>query len=158
MAVRNNMTEKLTFEKLKEYWGKEIGLSDWMEISQERIDAFAECTEDRQWIHIDPEKAKHGPYGTTIAHGFLILSLLVHLASQIELFQKGIKMVTNVGLDRVRFLTPVKRGSRIRNRVILKEASDKGKGKILVTLENAIEIEGETKPALVADVLALIFL
>lgn len=158
MAVRNNMTEKLTFKKLKEYRGKEIGLSDWMEISQERIDAFAECTEDRQWIHIDPEKAKHGPYGITIAHGFLILSLLVHLASQIELFQKGIKMVTNVGLDRVRFLTPVKRGSRIRNRVILKEASDKGKGKILVTLENAIEIEGETKPALVADVLALIFL
>ena len=156
--MRNNMTEGLTYKKLEEYRGKEIGLSNWMEISQERINAFAECTEDRQWIHVDPEKAKHGPYGTTIAHGFLILSLLVHLASQIELFQKGIKMVTNVGLDKVRFLNPVKSGSRIRNRVILKEASDKGEGKILVTLENTIEIEGETKPALVADVLALIFL
>jgi len=152
------MTEGLTLKKLEEYKGKEIGLSDWMEIGQERIEAFAECTEDRQWIHVDPEKAKHGPYGTTVAHGFLILSLLVHLASQIELFQKGIKMVTNVGLDRVRFLTPVKRSSRIRNRIVLKDASDKGEGKILVTLENTIEIEGETKPALVADVLALVFI
>lgn len=152
------MTEGLTLKNLEEYKGKEIGLSDWMEIDQERIEAFAECTEDRQWIHVDPEKAKHGPYGTTIAHGFLILSLLVHLASQIELFQKGIKMVTNVGLDRVRFLTPVKGSSRIRNRIVLKDASDKGEGKILVTLENTIEIDGETKPALVADVLALVFL
>ena len=152
------MTEGLTYKKLEEYKGKEIGLSDWMEISQERINAFAECTEDRQWIHVDPEKAKHGPYGTTIAHGFLVLSLLVHLASQIELFQKGIKMVTNIGLDRVRFLAPVKRGARIRNRIALKEISDKGEGKILVTIENTMEIEGETKPALVADVLALVFL
>ena len=152
------MIEGLTFNKLEEYRGKELGLSNWMEISQERIDAFAECTEDRQWIHVEPEKAKHGPYGTTIAHGFLMLSLLVHLASQIELFQKGIKMVTNVGLDKVRFLTPVKSGSRIRNRVVLKDAYEKKKGKVLVTLENTIEIEGETKPALVADVLALLFL
>jgi acyl dehydratase len=158
LAVRDNMTEGLSLKKLEEYRGKEIGLSDWMEISQERIDAFAECTEDRQWIHVDPEKAKQSPYGTTIAHGFLVLSLLVHLASQIELFRKGIKMVTNIGLDRVKFLTPVKSGSRVRNRVILKEVSDKGKGKILVTLENTIEIEGETKPALVADILALIFI
>lgn len=156
--MRDDMRETLTLEKLEEYEGKEIGLSNWMEITQERINAFAECTEDRQWIHTDPEKAKHGPYGTTIAHGFLILSLLVHMASQIELFQKGIKMVTNVGLDKVRFLTVVKRGDRIRNRTVLREASDKGERKILVTLENTVEIEGEAKPALVADVLALVFL
>ena len=127
-----------------------------MEITQERIDAFAECTEDRQWIHVDPDKAEHGPYGATIAHGFLILSLIVHLASQVELFQRGIKMVTNIGLDRVRFLAPVKSGARIRNRIVLKEASPRGSGKILVTLENTIEIENEAKPALVADVLALV--
>jgi acyl dehydratase len=150
------MTETLTLQKLEEHGGKEIGLSDWMEITQERIDAFAECTEDRQWIHVDPDKAEHGPYGATIAHGFLILSLIVHLASQVELFQRGIKMVTNIGLDRVRFLAPVKSGARIRNRIVLKEASPRGSGKILVTLENTIEIENEAKPALVADVLALV--
>ncbi len=151
------MKEVLSLQKLEEFRGKEIGLSGWMEITQERINAFAGCTEDWQWIHVDPVKAKSGPYGTTVAHGFLILSLIVHLASQIELFQKGIKMVTNVGLDRVRFMAPVKSGARIRNRLVLKDVSSKGDGKILVTLENTIEIENEAKPALVADVLALVF-
>ena len=153
---RQNMTEALTQEKIQEYIGKEIGLSSWMKITQERINAFAECTKDRQWIHIDPDKAKHGPYGTTIAHGFLILSLLVHLTSQIELFQKGIQMVTNIGLNRVRFSKPVRVGSSIRNRAVLKKAIDKGNGRILITVENTIEIEGSAKPAMVAEVLALI--
>ncbi len=152
------MTEALTQEKIQEYVGKEIGLSDWMEITQERINAFAECTEDRQWIHIDPERAKHGPYGTTIAHGFLVLSLLVHLTSQIELFQKGIQMVTNIGLNQVRFSKPVLVGSRIRNRAVLKEATDKGNGRILITVENTIEIEESARPAMVAEVLALILI
>jgi acyl dehydratase len=152
------MTEALTLEKLQEFVGKEIGLSEWMEITQERINAFAECTEDRQWIHIDPDKAIHGPYGTTIAHGFLILSLLVHLTSQIKLFQKGIQMVTNIGLNHVRFSNPVQVESHIRNRVVLKEATDKGNGRILVTLENTIEIQGSEKPAMVAEVLALLLI
>lgn len=152
------MTETLTQERLQGYLGKEIGLSDWMEITQERINAFAECTEDRQWIHIDPDKARHGPYGRTIAHGFLILSLLVYLTSQIKLFQKGIKMVTNIGLNQVRFLKPVPVGSRIRNRTVLKEAIDKGNGRILITVENTIEIEGSTRPAMVAEVLALLII
>jgi acyl dehydratase len=150
------MTEALTQERLQEYSGKEIGTSDWMEITQERINAFAECTEDRQWIHIDPEKAKHGPYGTTIAHGFLILSLLVHLTSKIELFQSGIKMVANIGLNQVRFLNPVLAGSRIRNHAVLRKAIAKGKERILITLENTIEIEGSEKPAMVAEVIALL--
>jgi acyl dehydratase len=150
------MTEALTQERLQKYSGKEIGLSDWMEITQERINAFAECTEDRQWIHIDPEKAKHGPYGTTIAHGFLILSLLVHLTSKIELFQSGIQMVTNIGLNQVRFLNPVLAGSKIRNHAVLRRAIAKGKERILITLENTIEIEGSEKPAMVAEVIALI--
>ena len=152
------MTEVLTLEKLQESVGKEIGLSEWMEITQERINAFAECTEDRQWIHIDPDKAKHGPYGTTIAHGFLILSLLVHLTSQIKLFQKGIQLVTNIGLNHVRFSNPVLVGSNIRNRAVLKEAIDKGNGRILVTVENTIEIQGSEKPAMVAEVLALLLI
>lgn len=151
------MAKKLTLEKLQEHVGNEIGLSDWMEITQERINAFAESTEDRQWIHVNPAKAKFGPFHKTIAHGFLILSLLVHLTSKIELFQKGVKMVANVGMNRVRFINPVLVGSKIRNRTVLKDASEKSKGKILITVENTVEIEGAEKPALVAEVLALVF-
>jgi acyl dehydratase len=151
------MAKKLTLEKLQEHVGNEIGLSEWMEITQERINAFAESTEDRQWIHVNPAKAKFGPFRKTIAHGFLILSLLVHLTSKIELFQKGVKMVANVGMNRVRFINPVLVGSKIRNRTVLKDASEKSKGKILITVENTVEIEGAEKPALVAEVLALVF-
>ena len=151
------MKAKMTLEKLQGYIGKEIGLSDWMEITQKRINAFAEATEDRQWIHVNPFKAKFGPFRKTIAHGFLILSLLVHLTSQIELFQKGVKMMANVGMNRVRFISPVPSGSKIRNRTILKNAVEKEKGKILLTVENTVEIEGAEKPAMVAEVLALVF-
>lgn len=151
------MAEPLTLEKLQGYLGKEIGLSDWMEITQERINAFAEATEDRQWIHVNPLKAKFGPFRKTIAHGFLILSLLVHLTSRIELFQQGVKMLTNVGMNRVRFINPVPAGSKIRNRTVLKNALEKDDGKILLTVKNTIEIEGAEKPAMVAEVLALVF-
>jgi acyl dehydratase len=151
------MSKRLTLEKIQEYVGKEIGVSDWMEITQERINAFAESTEDKQWIHVNPLKAKFGPFRKTIAHGFLILSLLVHLTSKIELFQKGVKIVTNVGMNRVRFISPVRVGSKIRNRCMLKQAVEKGEGKIIITIENTVEIEGEEKPALVAEVLALLF-
>jgi acyl dehydratase len=150
------MAKKLTLEKLQEDLGKEIGLSDWMEITQERINAFAEATDDRQWIHVNPVKAKFGPFRKTIAHGFLILSLLVHLTSRIELFQHGVKMVTNVGMNRVRFISPVPVGSKIRNRCVLKEVAEKEDRKIVITVENTVEIEGKEKPALVAEVLALV--
>ena len=152
------MTTQLTLEKLKGFVGKEIGLSDWMEITQKRIDAFAEATEDRQWIHVNPFKAKFGPFRKTIAHGFLILSLLVHLTSRIELFQKGVKMMANVGMNRVRFISPVPSGSKIRSRTVLKDAVEKKEGKILITVENTIEIEGVEKPAVVAEVLDLVYL
>lgn len=151
------MAEPLTLEKLQGYLGKEIGLSDWMEITQERINAFAEATEDRQWIHVNPLKAKFGPFRKTIAHGFLILSLLVHLTSRIELFQQGVKMLANVGMNRVRFINPVMAGSKIRNRTVLKDAVEKGDRKILLTVKNTIEIEGAEKPAMVAEVLAMVF-
>lgn len=151
------MTEQLTLAKLQEYVGKEIGLSDWMEITQERINTFAKSTEDRQWIHVNPVKAKFGPFHKTIAHGFLILSLLVHLTSRIELLQHGVKMVANVGMNRVRFISPVPVGSKIRNRCVLKEAAEKSDGKFVITIDNTIEIEGREKPALVAEVLAMVF-
>ncbi|MEE8604095.1 MAG: MaoC family dehydratase [Candidatus Aminicenantaceae bacterium] len=152
------MAKRLTLEILQEHVGKEIGLSDWMEITQERINAFAESTEDRQWIHVNPLKAKFGPFRKTIAHGFLILSLLAHLSSNIELLQKGIKMMANVGMNRVRFINPVLVGSKIRNRTVLKDATEKSSGKILITVENTVEIEGAEKPALVAEVLALLII
>jgi acyl dehydratase len=152
------MAKRLTLEKLQELVGKEIGLSDWMEITQERINAFAEATEDRQWIHVNPLKAKFGPFHKTIAHGFLILSLLVHLTSRIELFQQGMKMVTNVGMNRMRFISPVPVGSKIRNRCVLKEVTEQSEGKFVITIDNSVEIEGKEKPALVAEVLALVFI
>ena len=150
------MKKRLTIEIIRELVGNEIGLSDWMEITQERIDVFAEATDDRQWIHVNPLKAKFGPFHKTIAHGFLILSLLVHLTSQIELLQYKIKMIANVGLNRVRFISPVPVGSKIRNRCVLKSVEIKSEGKFTITIDNTVEIEGKEKPALVAEVLALI--
>jgi acyl dehydratase len=152
------MAKKLTIEILQGLVGKEIGLSEWMEITQERIDAFAEATEDRQWIHVNPLKAKLGPFRKTIAHGFLILSLLVHLSSRIELFRYKVKMITNVGMNRMRFITPVMVGSKIRNRCVLKEVTEKSDGKFILTVDNTVEIEGKAKPALVAEVLALLII
>ena len=152
------MAKKLTIEKLQELVGKEIGLSDWMEITQERINAFAEATEDRQWIHVNPLKARLGPFRKTITHGFLILSLLVHLTSRIELLQYKIKMITNVGMNRMRFISPVPVGSKIRNRCVLKEVAEKSDGKLIITTDNTVEIEGSEKPALVAEVLALLII
>jgi len=150
------MAKRLTLEILQEQIGEEIGLSDWMEITQERINAFAEATEDRQWIHVKPLKAKFGPFRKPIAHGFLILSLLVHLTSRIELLQHGVKMVANVGMNRMRFISPVPVGSKIRNRCVLKEVTEKSDGKFVITIDNTVEIEGKEKPALVAEVLALL--
>jgi len=150
------MGKKLSLEILKQHVGQEIGLSDWMEITQERINAFAEATDDRQWIHVNPLKARFGPFRKPIAHGFLILSLLVHFSSKIELLKQGVKMLTNVGMNRVRFISPVPVGSKIRSRCTLKQAAEKGKGEILLTTEHKVEIQGAEKPALVAEVLALI--
>lgn len=151
------MPELAPIEKLKEYVGKEIGLSDWVEIKQERIDAFADCTEDHQWIHVNPEMAKKGPFGTTIAHGYLSLSLIPFLNAKNKVLPSGIKMAINYGLNKVRFINPVKVGSKVRNHAVLKELTPKDGGKILMCVENTIEIEGEGKPALVAECLSMFF-
>jgi len=152
------MEKRLNVRRLKEMVGKEVGLSDWFVVSQDRIDAFAECTEDRQWIHVDRERAARSPLGGTVAHGFLLLSLLPHFNFQNEIFTGRFRMAVNYGLNRVRFPQAVHAGERIRNRAVLKGFERRGFRKVLITVENTIEIEGVEKPAMVADLLALIFL
>ena len=154
----DNMAERLTPKHLKSLLGKELCVSDWLTITQDRINAFARCTEDRQWIHVDVERAREGPLGSTVAHGFLILSLLPYFHQQNPLFNLKFRMAVNYGLNRVRFVHSVKPGDRIRNRTVLKEFTRKGFFRMLLTIENTIEIDGQDKPALVAEFLAMIFL
>ena len=146
----------LSLANLATFVGKELGVSDWLTIDQRRIDGFAENTGDRQWIHVDAERARReSPYGTTVAHGYLLLSLLAPTALDVYVKPAGITAALNYGIDRVRFLAPVKAGSRVRNRIKLTAVEDKGQGRRLITTENTLEIEGESKPALIAQVLAL---
>lgn len=137
-------------EDLQALVGSEIGTSDWMEIGQERIEAFADATDDHQWIHVDQERAKDGPFGTTIAHGFLTLSLVVPLAGQVPLPVPEPKMGINYGLDKVRFITPVPSGGRIRARVAVGDVSEVAGG-IQVKRIVTMELEGAEKPAMVAE-------
>jgi acyl dehydratase len=137
--------------------GEEIDVSDWLLIDQARIDAFAAATEDFQWIHVDAERAKDGPFGATVAHGFLTLSLLPRLTGARWIGDADIRHTLNYGLEKLRFLTPVRAGSRIRNRLRLVSAEPRGEGRILLGFENTVEIEGEAKPALVAHTLVLAF-
>ena len=149
---------KLSFKSLKKLEGQEIGLSAWLEMTQERINTFAEATEDRQWIHIDQEKAARSPLRSTVAHGFLLLSLLFYFLAQCEIFQAKFRFAVNYGLNRVRFLHPVCPGDRIRNHAVLKSVEKKGLRKVLLAIENTVEIEGKDKPALVAELLVLLHL
>jgi len=137
--------------------GKEVGVSSWLLIDQERIDAFAEATEDRQFIHTDPTAAAQTPFGGTIAHGFLTLSLLSRMAAEAMLVPDGLKMAVNYGLDRVRFLAPVRSGMRVRGRFTLDSIEEKAPGQWLLRHTVTVEIEDEDKPALTAQWLGLIF-
>lgn len=142
---------------ISEFVGRELGASDWIEIGQARIDQFAECTGDRQWIHVDRERAaKESPYGGTIAHGFLCLSLIAITQFDLGIAPPGTGQVLNYGLDRVRFMAPVKAGARVRNRVELLTVETKGPGRVLIKTRNTIAIEGEDKPALVAELLTML--
>jgi len=149
---------RLSLRKLKAMVGREVGLSDWLVVTQERIDAFAAATEDRQWIHVDAEQAARSPLGGTVAHGFLLLSLVPYFNLSNEVLKGRFRMAVNYGLDRVRFPHAVRTGSRIRNRAVLKKIEKRGFRKVLITVENTIEVEGAAKPAMVADVLGLIYL
>ena len=139
--------------KLRELVGQEVGVSEWMEITQERVDAFADATDDHQWIHVDRERAAGSPFGGTIAHGFLTLSLVVPLAGQVSLDVGEPRMGINYGLDRVRFPAPVPVGSRIRARVRL-DAVEEVAGGIQVKRTVTMELEGSEKPAMVAETLS----
>ncbi|HMS04330.1 MAG TPA: MaoC family dehydratase [Burkholderiaceae bacterium] len=137
---------------------QELGISSWIEVGQTRINEFAHCTEDHQWIHVDVARAaKESPAGGTIAHGYLTLSLLAPTGMEILVPRIRAKQIFNYGLDKVRFLAPVLAGKRVRNRIRLTGAEDKGGGRWLFSLENTVEIEGADKPALIATTLAMVF-
>jgi acyl dehydratase len=137
--------------------GKEIFVSDWTQVTQEQINKFADSTKDHQWIHVDVEKAAKGPFGKTIAHGFLTLSHLPFFSYQVPLKFEGAKMSINYGLDKVRFINPVISGAKIRDRIVMFALEEKSGDRILMTQTHTIEIEGQDKPACVAQALAMIF-
>jgi acyl dehydratase len=130
--------------------GQEIGPTEWFTVDQSRINGFADDTEDHQWIHVDPERAATGPFGTTVAHGFLTLSLVPYFSSQLRSVE-GVRMGINYGLDRVRFPTPVPVGSRLRARSTLISLDKVGEGAVQLVNRVTIEVEGNAKPACVAD-------
>lgn len=147
----------VALEDIADLIGQVVDTSEWFEIDQARVDAFADATGDHQWIHVDKEAAASGPFGTTIAHGFLTLSLLPTLAAGGTVGPPGVGMVINYGTNKVRFLSPVKTGSRVRAVSVLKDFAERAPGQYLATTEITIEIEGEGKPAMVAESLMLMF-
>jgi acyl dehydratase len=146
-----------SLENIRQCVGQEVGVSDWIVIGQDRIDQFADATEDHQFIHVDPALAARTPFGGTIAHGFLSLSLLSRMAAEATMLPEGLKMAVNYGLDRVRFLAPVRSGKRVRGRFVLDSVEEKAPGQLLMRHTVTVEIEGEEKPALTAQWLGLMF-
>ena len=147
-----------SLDEIRANVGQSVGVSDWIEVGQNRISDFAEATEDRQFIHTDPiAAASHTPFGGTIAHGFLSLSLLSRMAADVMQVPDTTRMAVNYGLDRVRFIAPVKAGKRVRGHFTLDSAEDKAPGQLLLKHSVTVEIEGEEKPALTAQWLGLIF-
>jgi acyl dehydratase len=146
-----------SIEEIRTKVGTEIGVSLWIEIDQDRIDQFAEVTGDRQFIHVDPAAAAQTPFGGTIAHGFLTLSLLSQMAAQVMLVPDTLRMAVNYGFEKVRFIAPVKSGKRVRGRFTLAAMEEKRPGQWQFLHNVTVEIEGEDKPALTADWIGLIF-
>ncbi len=149
------MSQIISVEELEAAVGQEFGPSDWLQVDQERINRFAEATIDHQFIHVDPKAAAATPFGTTIAHGFLTLSLLPFLTAGLTPLPKGLTTVINYGLNRVRFLQPVKVDSEVRAGIKILEVRRKGRTRVLMTSEVTIEIRGEKRPALLAEALSL---
>ena len=146
-----------SLDEIRAKIGSEVGVSGWISVDQARIDAFAEATEDRQFIHVDPEAAARTPFGGTVAHGFLTLSLLSRMAADAMLLPDSTNLVVNYGVNRVRFLAPVRAGARVRGRFTLDSVEEKAPGQMLMLHTVTVEIEGEDKPALNAEWLGLIF-
>jgi acyl dehydratase len=136
--------------------GQEIGPTEWFTVDQSRINGFADDTEDHQWIHVDPERAAAGPFGTTVAHGFLTLSLVPYFSSQLRSIE-GVRMGINYGLDRVRFPTPVLVGSRLRARATMISLDKVADGAVQIVNRVTVEVEGGAKPACVADMVSRLY-
>ena len=146
-----------TIEEIQGRVGSEIGVSDWLLVDQARIDAFADITEDHQFIHVDPERAAKTPFRGTVAHGFLTLSLLSRMAEGVMLRPESLRMAVNYGFDKVRFMGPVKSGKRVRGRFRMLSAEEKRASQWQITYEVTVEIEDEEKPALIADWIGYMF-
>ncbi|MEL6792209.1 MAG: MaoC family dehydratase [Pseudomonadota bacterium] len=147
----------LTYAEMPNKIGEHLGTSDWLTIEQSMVNQFAECTLDNQWIHVDPERAsRESPFGGPVAHGYLTLSLVAGLSMQLGVAPKGTAAALNYGLEKVRFLTPVLVGARVRLHVKLAGFEEKAPGQFLTTFENTLEVEGAEKPALIATTLAML--
>lgn len=147
---------KFNISELKDLKGKELGVSDWVTVDQKRINSFADCTEDHQFIHVDEERAnKETPFGGTIAHGFLTLSLLSKLSYEVAVKLNGAKMGINYGFEKIRFIQPVPAGSKIRGRFIINDVIERKPGQWMINYGVTIEIEGQNKPAALAEWLTI---
>ena len=151
------MSVATVLKDMEKLIGKEIFVSDWTQVTQEQINKFADSTKDHQWIHVDVEKAAKGPFGKTIAHGFLTLSHLPFFSYQVPLKFEGAKMAINYGLDKVRFINPVFSGAKIRDRIVISALEERPDNRALMTQTHTIEIEGQEKPACVAQALSMIY-
>ncbi|MEM9171790.1 MAG: MaoC family dehydratase [Pseudomonadota bacterium] len=149
------MVTTLPVASLADHIDSALEPSEWFIVDQERVQAFADATLDHQFIHLDEDKAKQTPFGGTIVHGFLTLSLLPHFTSQCGIAPEGVAMAINYGSDKVRFLQPVPVGSAVRAHVVLKEVSERGPGQILTKSLVTVEIRDQEKPALIAETLTL---
>ena len=148
---------EFTIAEMSDHIGRELGVSDWVTIDQSRIDTFADCTGDHQWIHVDVERAKReSPFRGPIAHGYLTLSMVAPLSMQIGILPKDSAAGLNYGIDKVRFLAPVPAGARVRLRVVLAGLEPREGGQAIMKTQNTLEVEGSQKPALVAETLALL--
>jgi acyl dehydratase len=140
-----------------QFVGRELGTSGWVAVDQDRIDRFAACTGDRQWIHVDVDRARReSPFGGAIAHGYLTLALVAAMVLEIGVVPPDAATGLNYGVDKVRFIAPVRSGARVRVRAVLLAADSQGGGRVLLKLQCTLEIEGEAKPALVAEILCML--
>jgi acyl dehydratase len=151
-----SMAETIPLEDFPKLVGKELEPSPWLEITQERVNQFAEATNDFQFIHVDPEKASQTPFGGPIAHGFLSLSLLSYLNAQTAVFPENLAMGINYGSDKIRYLMPVRVGKRVRSRQTIMEIAEKKPGHWLMKTAVTVEIEDEETPALIAEILSML--
>jgi acyl dehydratase len=150
------MTRIARFADLESWVGKPLGTTTWLTIEQAQVTAFAEATHDMDWMHVDPERARSGPVGATIGQGFLTLSLLTYFSHALAFMPEDVSYAFNYGLDRVRWITPVIVGKRIRNHSTLIDVTCRGDGLYLIKTGNTVEIEGEERPAMTADWLGLV--